>query len=348
MSEMKPKDRELAVLNGEKPDRVPIWDINGINAVYIYGQQAWKDVREDSKMCVEYMRRWAKDTGTDILTGPCLESNAPLYDLGLEYKEVDDNYSNMMSVYYKDPEDIDKKGFYDPSNPKECPLLYAKMMNSVKLMTETEKDHLNHVFGWGIMTTAGHLRGVEQLLTDFMLEPELAQKVMAKTTEFVDSVIRLGLGFGCDCTFIADPSASGTLISEDMFTDFCTPYLKKSFDGWKKDFGAYNYLHICGDTVPIVNCVNDVMPDVFSFDYMNDIADIKAAIGGKIVMAGNLNPMETVWLGTPETIMQASKEAIERAGGERFFLATGCEVPRDTTMDNLKAIYNAAEKYGRY
>ena len=347
MSVMKPKEREMAILNGEKVDRVPVWDINGINAAHVYGIQ-WKDIRTDSKQCVELMRKWGRECGTDVLSGPCMETNAPFFDLGLKYKMVDDNYSNMMSNYYNDPEDIDTKTFYDPSNPKECPLLWEYMFGSIKLMGETEKDHLNHAFSWGIMTTAGAFRGVEQLLTDFMLEPELAQKVMNKVTEFVDGVIRAALDFGCDCTFIADPSASGTLISEEMFEEFCEPYLKKTFAGWKKDFQCNNYLHICGDTLPVIEGIKSVQPDVFSFDYMNDISEMRKAIGNKFVMAGNLNPMEVVWLGNPASIEQAAKAAIEKAEGDRFILATGCEVPRDTPMENLRAIAAAADKYGQY
>ncbi len=345
MTEMKPIERELAVLNGERPDRVPIWDMGMINAAHTHGY-LWKDVRSNPKLGVELKKKWVTEIGSDVYACSCAESNAPLYDLGLNYKEVDDNYSNMMSNYYKDPEDVDKKGFYDPSNPKECPLLYKHMFDSYKLMAETENDYLTHIFIWGIMTTAGHLRGVEQLLTDFMLEPELAQKIMKKTSDFVNDLIHTGLEFGCDCAFIADPSASGTLISGEMFDEFCVPYLKSDIAGWMSDYKAHTYLHICGETLPIIKGIKEIGPSVFSFDYMNDISEMKKEIGGKIVMSGNLNPMEVVWLGTPQTIDSAVKSAIEKADGERFILTSGCEVPRDTSLENLKAIRDARDRYG--
>ena len=45
--------------------------------------------------------------------------------------------------------------------------------------------------------------------------------------------------------------------------------------------------------------------------------------------------------------MDASKKFID-AAGKRAVLATGCESPRDTPLENLQAMKAAAEKYGKY
>ena len=344
---MLPKERELAVLNGDTPDRIPVWQINGIVAAKTLGYQ-WKDVVFDPKLSVEVMRKFARMSGTDTLAHTCIEPNGPLFDLGMKAKFVDDNYSNMMSKFYNDPEDIDKKEFYNPRKEEECPMFWKTSMGKIKLMAEVENEYLTHTFTWSIMTSAGHLRGVEQLLMDFMLEPDLAKKVMEKTGVFIDDVVRTGLEFGADAAYIADPSASGSLINADMFREFCSPYIKPIIEGWKKDFGAYIYLHVCGETEPVVEAFKEIKPSLFSFDFMTNLKKIKEIMNNEIVIAGNLNPMDVVWQGTPELVIETAKKCIEDADGCRFYLATGCETPRDTPLANLQAMKTAVETYGRY
>ena len=238
----------------------------------------WKDVVFDPKLSVEVMRKFARMSGTDTLAHTCIEPNGPLFDLGMKAKFVDDNYSNMMSKFYNDPEDIDKKEFYNPRKEEECPMFWKTSMGKIKLMAEVENEYLTHTFTWSIMTSAGHLRGVEQLLMDFMLEPDLAKKVMEKTGVFIDDVVRTGLEFGADAAYIADPSASGSLINADMFREFCSPYIKPIIEGWKKDFGAYIYLHVCGETEPVVEAFKEIKPSLFSFDFMTNLKKIKTGI----------------------------------------------------------------------
>jgi uroporphyrinogen decarboxylase len=344
---MTPKERETAVFNGEKPDRVPIWQINGIVASQTMGYQ-WKDVRCDAKLAVDLMRKFARMAGTDALGHTCVEPNGPFIDLGMEMKFVDNNYSNILSHYFNEAEDVDTKPFYDPRNEKECPMLWKTMLSKEKLMAEVEDEYITQSLSWSIMTSAGHLRGVEQLLMDFLLEPELAQKVMKRTGRFIDDLVRTGLDFGCDAVYIADPSASGSLINADTFREFCTPYIKPVIEGWKKDYGAYVYLHVCGETEPVVEAFKEIKPSLFSFDYMTNLVEIKKVMNNEVVIAGNLNPMDVIWQGTPESVIEHAKDCIAKADGCRFYLATGCETPRDTPIENLQAMKTAVEKYGRY
>jgi uroporphyrinogen decarboxylase len=53
--------------------------------------------------------------------------------------------------------------------------------------------------------------------------------------------------------------------------------------------------------------------------------------------------------GTPEEVEGEGRRCIRSAAqGGGFILGSGCEVPRNTPPENLKAMVRAAEKYGRY
>ena len=71
-------------------------------------------------------------------------------------------------------------------------------------------------------------------------------------------------------------------------------------------------------------------------------------LNNEVVIVGNLNHMDVIWQGTPESVIEHAKDCIAKADGCRFYLATGCETPRDTPIENLQAMKTAVEKYGRY
>ena len=96
-------------MEGGTPDRVPIWQINGIVAAHYFGY-AWNAVRGDAKLSVDLMRRFTRLSGTDIMAPGVIETNAMILDLpGTGVKFQDDNYLNVTSHYYAGAEDVESK-----------------------------------------------------------------------------------------------------------------------------------------------------------------------------------------------------------------------------------------------
>ena len=80
-----------------------------------------------------------------------------------------------------------------------------------------------------------------------------------------------------------------------------------------------------------------------------NLRDLKKRFGARYVLKGNLHTTEVMLKGTPEQVTEASCRAIEDAGeGGRFILSTGDQCGRDTPFENIFAMIEAAEKYGRY
>lgn len=53
--------------------------------------------------------------------------------------------------------------------------------------------------------------------------------------------------------------------------------------------------------------------------------------------------------GTPRQVMETARQAIDAAGaGGGFILSTGDQCGRDTPDENLRALVEAAHRYGRY
>ena len=347
MAEMTKRERVETLLEGGKPDRVPNWQFTGIAASKIYGYQ-WKDIRENPKLAVETELRYGKESGTDILSHTCIECNAPVIDLGVNVKYFDDNYLNIMDHYYVEPEDVDKKEFYDASDRKQCPHLWKYLLDELILLAQSTDEYRIHAQTWGPMTVAGNLRGVETLMMDFMLEPEMAQKIMDNSTAFIDDIVAQAFKGGCEDLLLGDPTSSGSLISKEIFEEFSIPKINQLARKYRKEYNAPSHLHICGEAAPIAESVNKAEVDVYTFDYMNNLKDMANWVSDKIILAGNIDPMNVIWMGSPELVDEKCREAIEAMKDRRFILMTGCETPRDTPLANLQAMASAAKKYGTY
>jgi uroporphyrinogen decarboxylase len=65
---------------------------------------------------------------------------------------------------------------------------------------------------------------------------------------------------------------------------------------------------------------------------------IFAAIHGKkSCISGNYDPVDVLLMGNKKKIAEAV-ESCARIGGEKYISAAGCEVPRRTPPENLKAV----------
>ena len=149
-------------------------------------------------------------------------------------------------------------------------------------------------------------------------------------------------------------SGTITLQGPKIARELCLPTLKK-LTRMAKEAGMPNMLHSCGKEREWVQmCVEET--DLGCINPLEvppqgdcDLAEIKAAFGTKIALMGNLHTTEVMLKGTPETVLEASRKAIEDAGaGGGFILSSGDQCGRDTPDENIRAMVEAVERWGKY
>ena len=77
--------------------------------------------------------------------------------------------------------------------------------------------------------------------------------------------------------------------------------------------------------------------DVRDVASMVGIAAVREAVGGRIVIAGNISPGDGVLHGTPDSIRRELAEIRARAGAP-YMVNAGCEIPPGTPSENLEAL----------
>ncbi len=198
---------------------------------------------------------------------------------------------------------------------------------------------------WGPFTKAGNLRGVEQLMKDVYKNKEFAQKVIEFATDLIMAFYEpLVKDVGMDAISIADPTASGDLISRKHFLEFALPALEKVIGEFKKR-GVTTFLHICGDTSDKLHEIAESKPGCFSLDHKVDLAFAKKELQGVVCIAGNVDPVTVLNDGTPEYVEEVSTNCISAAAeGGGYVLCPGCDIPPSVSLENIQAFIKSTRK----
>jgi uroporphyrinogen decarboxylase len=134
-------------------------------------------------------------------------------------------------------------------------------------------------------------------------------------------------------------------LSAGTYREIVLPFEKKlrfHFDG-RASF------HMCGrsDHLLEIFAAELRIDEYQGFGYEVDLARIARVMGGRVVLVGNVNPM-LILSGPPARVIQATRRVIEALaplGG--FIVQDGNNIPPGSPVENINAMMEAAEMYGR-
>ena len=132
----------------------------------------------------------------------------------------------------------------------------------------------------------------------------------------------------------------------DVYRELVLPFeqqLRFHFDG-------YLSLHMCGQSDHLLEVfVDDLKINEFQgFGYQVNLDKVASIMGGRVVLIGNVNPL-LIYNGTPEEVRDATRRVIEKLASKRgFIIQDGNNIPPGSPLENINAMMEAAEHYGRY
>jgi uroporphyrinogen-III decarboxylase len=135
-------------------------------------------------------------------------------------------------------------------------------------------------------------------------------------------------------------------LSAEQFREFALPYnqrLRFHFDGWVG-------LHMCGKSDHLLGIfADDLQINEFQgFGYQVDLNRLGEVMGRRVVLIGNVNPM-LIRYGTPDEVRETTRRVIDTLGHYGgLIIQDGSNVPPGSPLANINAMYEAAERYGRF
>jgi uroporphyrinogen decarboxylase len=209
-----------------------------------------------------------------------------------------------------------------------------------------DRCYLKTCFDQGPFSLATAVRGIEQLMLDCYDDPQFVYDLLEICTEAVIKFARACGQAGCHALTFGDSTAG--LLSPELFEKFAFPFEKQVIEALA-DLDMPVFLHICGDTSHIIDLMVATGAPALEVDYQHDISYYKEKTRGQVCLQGNIEPSGLLLQGTVEEVRVACRRSIEQGKpGSRFILSSGCEVPRDTPAENLRAMVEAARDFGSY
>jgi len=198
----------------------------------------------------------------------------------------------------------------------------------------------------GPVALAAMIRGMDAFLTDLLLHPEECHALVEAATRTVLAYLGLQektLG-KVDAVFMCD-HVSG-LLSPRLFEEFFVPYAARIFGAYPDSMTIYQ----CDADMPkTIDMVPAVGAKAFHAGYMHDLRALKRDIGDKMAVVGNVPPVSVLARGTPEEVSEVCRRFLGAAmPGGGYVLSAGGPIGRGTPPENIDAMIEAAERYGKY
>lgn len=342
--QMTPKERMAAFAVGKEIDRIPCIPLLGEPSTRFIGTTLSRYYHSAELMAEAEIAAFRMFRHDSVGVGPSLHGITEA--MGTELAFPEDGFATVSNPVLKDYKDLDRLSPVNPYKDGRLPL-YLK---ALKLIDEQIGDQVGVGSSvGGPFTIAAGLRGTENFLRDLRNHPEMAHRLLKLATEsainYIDAICDLGF-----TPSIAEPTASGTMISLKSFREFAKPYLKIYVDRIRELKGKGPTMHICGDTRRIWEDMADTGATVLSLDNQVDLSEAKARVGDRVCLMGNIPPAEVILKGTPQQVRDAARECMRKAydnpGG--FILSTGCQIPPGSPVENINTMMEVARTYGKW
>lgn len=201
--------------------------------------------------------------------------------------------------------------------------------------------------GFSLYERAWTLRGMENLMIDFIEHPGFVHELLDAICDFNVAQVRAAVRHDIDAVYFGDDwgQQHGLQMGHATWKEFIYPRLRRMY-GAAREAGKFVTIHSCGDVDELfddliaigVNCFNPFQPEVM------DVWSLLPRYRGRLAFHGGLSTQRTLPYGKPEDVRAESRRLLElgRAGG--YIFAPAHAVEGDVPLENMLAFIEVAQR----
>lgn len=336
---MNSKERCLAVLRKESPDRTPFFPL----LMFFAANRAkinFRTFATDPIALAEAQQNIFENYRTDAVT-VSTDAFRISADLGAEMTYPENQTPFATRPLVETEQDLKKimQMKFDPMQPGSR---MRQRIQAVEMLCKNIGDQAL-ICGWVEMPFAEVCDwfGVENLMYLLFDEPELVHEALEFASKLEVEFAKAQLAAGAHLIGCGDAAAS--LISPAQFEEFALPYEQRVTAGIRAA-GGLSKLHICGNTTQSLRLIAQNGADLVNIDSLVEIEFAAEVFGERgIPFKGNADPVRDLMNATPEQARNKGLELIEKTRGLPFMLSPGCEIPANTSDETYFAFADAVK-----
>lgn len=236
--------------------------------------------------------------------------------------------------------DIDRIPTPDPAAQGRFPL----MLEALRYIREALGDDAFVVtcFDQYPFSLACALMGIQQVMMKLLDDRPMVEALMDRCAEYAVAYASALADAGADMLSGGDSPAG--LIGPKLYRDVALPYERRVVESLKSTHSQPVSLHICGNATPILSDMPSSTADVLELDHQVAIGEACRALGPKIAIWGNLDPVSLLAYAAPDQVRAATTNLIHdmrSCGHDRYVVSSGCTLAMETPAANLHAMLDA-------
>ncbi len=336
---MNAKERVMAVIYHEKPDRMPCF---GANSTVTYEQMEkvgafWPEGHDKAEVMAKQALAAYTVLGFDAVRLPfcqtfeavalgCIRKPGKVRELegfpGIEHPPP-----YKLDDVPEFPDDFLSRGYI------------PELIKAVEILKKEVGDEVPIVAGIiGPFTIAGSLLDSVPILKATFKTPDKLPPFLEVAEKAGTTLAKALVEAGADIISCEDMTASPELIAPKTYREFELKYQRRQFEA----IPVPTILHICGNVDPIVEWMGQTGADILSLEPKASARLARQKCGSDIVLMGGVDTATTLFMKDPETVKEGCEETIE--DGIQI-LAPGCAVAPGTPMENLLAMVEVAKAH---
>jgi uroporphyrinogen decarboxylase len=204
-----------------------------------------------------------------------------------------------------------------------------------------------------IFEQAWYLRGMENLMLDFVDRPALAEALLDRVTAIVCFAVKRFACARVDLIRTGDDigTQQGMMISPAMWRQWLKPRLAKVIETAKGTNPGVRVLYDSdGNFDPVIRDLIEIGVDVLCpvQPECNDPAWLKREYGRHLSFWGSIGVQTTLPFGTPQQVKEQVRRRMETIGrGGGLVIAPSHVIPPETPWENILAFFEAVDEYGQ-
>ncbi|MBZ9686180.1 uroporphyrinogen decarboxylase [Clostridium estertheticum] len=324
---MNEKERLLRILKGKDVDRTPVICPGGMMSACT--TEILEDIEGNHNLDYKTMARASRKiyTGTGfenygvpfamIAEAEPIGAKVQIGNKLVEERVIEYNSSSLEQIM-KDYNVI-------PKNENRMNVV----LNAIGELKNSSVPVIGNIMGHISTATSA----VDPLVILKMLrkDPERVYSFFKFINNYLMEYAKESINAGADVIVISDPTATGEILGGKNFSKFAVPLYKEMIDSIHS-LNVPVIVHICGNANTIIEGLNSINTDGYSFDSVVNMRHAKSLIKGRLM--GNVST-QLLHTGEKDKIISITKNCID-SGVD--IVSPACGLSMATSIDNLKTM----------